>query len=229
MGARRFRSGGAQLFERLARQHPAGPAQIVHQVHVSGPLGERSLETGGRLGIFTHLELRHAQSIECVHLLEMRNRLVRVSRCQQGKPQQLVRSLQIGIQLEGVLQRSYRALIITRLHQCLPQPHESRGQFRRLLRGLAELSRGLSRAALTQRVAARFQMCEDVGRGALPEEQKNDRQPGHHGRSGSTTVRNRSAGTSYMFCTTPEGHVISTLALVAVPKPKWTRLSLADK
>jgi hypothetical protein len=151
------------------------PGQGKHQIHVAGPLCERGLKISRCLSEFAALELRIAQSIERLHFLEMRNRLICIPGRKQGKPQQLMRSGQIGIQFEGAFQRPNRAPIIARLHQRSPQPHESRGLVRRCLRCLAELSHSLGSPALIQRVGADFQVIGSFGRDVLPREEQNDR------------------------------------------------------
>src|SRR5262249_51417298 len=135
---------------------------------------------------------------------------------------------QVRAELQCALQRSDGRAVIVLFHVRSAQIQESIGELWVDLGGLAEFGDFRFHLVLLACFKAGLQVLQRVRRSTLTGQPKK-KQPSHHERSGSATSRNWSAATSFNSCFAPEGQTTSTVALLAGPRPKCRRLSLAQR
>src|SRR5215831_20690958 len=134
----------------------------------------------------------------------------------------------IGAEFQRALQRSDGGTVIAFFHERGTQVYKGVGEVRIDFRGFAELGDLRVYLVLLARLKAGPHVLQRIGRSTLPRQPKKEK-PSHYKRSGSATSRNCSAATSFKTCVSPEGQITSTAALLAEPRPKCRRLSLAHR
>ncbi len=140
-------------------------------------------------GEIAGFELGDPESVFGVSFLKMRDRLLCVAFAKQCITKHLLRSRQIGIQLNSAFERRNGFIVLLGIHVGGAQIDKPRGKIRSKFCYLFELDNGICEPSLLFSGETGLGMLNDIGGNRLPRETQYDDCNVHQGCSGSRTCR----------------------------------------
>ena len=163
--------------------------EVIQQISIAGPFGERRAKIVNSLGKLTGFDLRDSERFPRTDSLQMWYGFGSIALRQESVAEELVRDRQIGAQFERSFQGRNRGAVVMLFHVRRAEIHESVRQSRVDFGRLAKLRYFHVDLVLLPRFEAPLYVLQGAGRSGLsrqPDEQENP----NNERSGSRNSRN---------------------------------------